>query len=838
MRSQLTFLLLFTTSIIFIFSCQQDSKNGIEIIRDEYGTPHIYADNTFDLFYGYGYSVAQDRLFQMEMTKRATQGMVGEVLGKGFVSFDIAARKLYNKVDIQKQLAAIKPEQLDVLKGYAEGMNAWIDSVANNEKKYLPLQFKSYDFSPTKWSAYDVMMVFVGTMCNRYSDFNTEIENLALLNGLQEKHGKEKGAILFDQIVWKIPSDAITTIEETNEDKNEENDNQKTGFLYSPDEFQLDAKTVLSQIIPNAVNPKNNEFVPLSNDEKLDFYFENYKEQGTNGISAYRSASNIIVIGKDKSEGQNAMLLNGPQFGWFNPAYVYGVGLHGAGFDIVGNTPFAYPFLVFGHNQHISWGATAGFGDVIDVFTLKLKDDNQYEYKGKMLEFTERFDTVSIKNAPDTIVSFLTSVHGTVISMDEKNKIAYVKKRSWAGKEVRSFFGWQDCTVANNYEDWSKGVYDMAISINTYYADDKGNIGYHFAGDFPKRAAGFDYRLPKPGDGSADWTGYFPSSENPSIYNPKSGYIMNWNNSPRPNYESPDLFFYRWSYIDRGRILKNMIEAAGQVSETEIQDILKRSSFTDVNFYYYKNFLKTLLEKEPMSGEVKEVYQKLMAWDGIQDDTNTDGMMDDQAYFILKNWLEVMTKKVYTGTIPEPYVNWYLSASYRNQKAVNTAGSNISSGIKLLWHILNENSEPSFDWFKGKSKTAFVMEALAETTQQLQSVKTANGNYRSEFPKTYYLHTNFLGIPQANKDELVTSPLAMNRGTENNLTLFSIDGKITGFDVVAPGQSGFVSTDGTKSPHYNDQLKLYENFEFKKMHYQKEELLKNKESIIQLRINK
>lgn len=830
MKNQLLPIVLLLALLFAVSSCKQQASGGVEIIRDEYGTPHIYADNTFDLFYGYGYSVAQDRLFQMEMTKRATQGMVGKVLGKDYVGFDISARKLYHKEDIQKQLATIQPKQLDVLKGYAEGMNAWIDSVATNEDKYLPLQFKSYGFSPSKWSAYDVMMVFVGTMCNRYSDFNTEIENLALLNALQEKHGKEKGAALFEQIVWKVPSDAITTIEETNE---KENNNKETGSLYLPN--QLDAKAVLSQIIPNAVNPTNNNYVPLAEDDKLDFYFDNYKAHGINGIPAYRSASNMMVVGKEKSDGHNAILLNGPQFGWFNPAYVYGVGLHGAGFDIVGNTPFAYPFLVFGHNQHISWGATAGFGDVIDVFSLPLHANNQYEYKGEILDFTERFDTISIKNAPDTIVSFLSAVHGTVISVDEKNKVAYAKKRSWAGKEVRSFFGWQDCTVATNYQDWSKAVYDMAISINLYYADNKGNIGYHFAGDFPIRAAGFDYRLPKPGDGSADWEGYYPSSENPAVYNPKSGYIMNWNNAPEPNYESPDLFFYRWSSIDRGRILKNMVETADKVSEAEIRDILKRSSFTDVNFYYYKGFLKTLLDEQSMSKEVAELYQKLMAWDGIQDDTNTDGIMDDEAYFILKTWLEVMTKKVYSGIIPEPYVNWYLSAAYRNQKAVNTAGSNISAGVKLLWHILNEDSESTIDWFKGKSKKAFVLEALAETTKQLQSVKTVTGNYRSEFPKTYYLHTNFLGIPQANKDELITSPLAMNRGTENNLTLFSIDGKITGFDAVAPGQSGFISIDGTKSPHYNDQLELYENFEFKKMYFNKAELLKNKESVIQLR---
>ena len=679
-------------------------------------------------------------------------------------------------------------------------------------------------------AAYDVMMVFVGTMCNRYSDFNTEIENLALLNALQDKYGKEKGFALFDQIVWKTPSDAITTIEKSSQNA----DNKETGSIYPTS--QLDAKSVLSQIIPNAVNPENNQYLSLSQDEKLNFYFDNYKKHGSNGISAYRSASNMIIIGKDKSEAHNAMLLNGPQFGWFNPAYVYGVGLHGAGYDIVGNTPFAYPLVIFGHNQNISWGATAGFGDVIDVFALKT-NDNKYEYKGKEVEFISYSDTIAIRNKPDTIVTFLNTVHGRVISIDEENSTAYVKKRSWAGKEVRTFFGWQGCTVASDHKDWSESVYDMAISINMYYADAKGNIGYHFAGDFPQRAPGFDFRLPKPGDGTADWEGYHSSSKNPAVYNPESGYIMNWNNAPQPNYESPDLFFYRWSSIDRGRILKNLIEEADKVSETEIRDILKRSSFTDVNFYYYQGFLKSLLKNQKLSKKVSPLYQKLLAWDGIQDDTNLDGIMDDEAYLILETWLEIMTQKTYSEVIPEPYINWYLSASYRDQEAVNTAGSNISCGVKLLWQILNEDTNTNIDWFKGKSKTAFVIEALTETANKLESINKTNGDYRSEFPKTYYLHSNFLGIPQANKDELITSPLAMNRGTENNLTLFSTDGKISGFDVVAPGQSGFISTDGTKSPHYNDQLDLYEKFEFKKLYYDKAELLENKESHIQLRTN-
>lgn len=69
--------------------------NKIKIDRDSYGVPHIYADDVYSLFYGYGYAVAQDRLFQMEMAKRSTQGTVSEVLGKDFIAFDKDIRSNY-----------------------------------------------------------------------------------------------------------------------------------------------------------------------------------------------------------------------------------------------------------------------------------------------------------------------------------------------------------------------------------------------------------------------------------------------------------------------------------------------------------------------------------------------------------------------------------------------------------------------------------------------------------------------------------------------------------------------------------------------------------------------
>jgi len=122
---------------------------GITIKRDGYGVPHIYADSTYALFYGYGYAIAQDRLFQMEMAKRSTQGTVAEVLGAKFVDFDRSIRGNYWPASIEQQLSALPKRERDILEGYAAGMNAWIAQVRAQPDTRMPKQFKDFGFAPS-----------------------------------------------------------------------------------------------------------------------------------------------------------------------------------------------------------------------------------------------------------------------------------------------------------------------------------------------------------------------------------------------------------------------------------------------------------------------------------------------------------------------------------------------------------------------------------------------------------------------------------------------------------------------------------------------------------------
>ena len=92
-----------------------ESQKQLRLVRDNYGVPHIYADDVYGLYYGYGYAVAQDRLFQMEMTRRSTQGTVAEVLGAQYLDYDKGTRKLFDPASIHRQLDALANEDRSFL---------------------------------------------------------------------------------------------------------------------------------------------------------------------------------------------------------------------------------------------------------------------------------------------------------------------------------------------------------------------------------------------------------------------------------------------------------------------------------------------------------------------------------------------------------------------------------------------------------------------------------------------------------------------------------------------------------------------------------------------------
>lgn len=761
------------------------------IYRDSYGVPHVYANTVYGLFYGYGYAIATDRLFQMEMAKRAVEGTVAEVLGSDYAVFDKGVLSNYRPDSIMAQYHALKRQHKAIFDGYAAGMNKRIDEILQNTAP-LPKQFSDYGLMPEKWTAFDVIMIFVGTMCNRYSDFNAELPNLGFLEYLMSQYDEDTAWDIFDQVKWVNDPGAPTTV---------------------PPAMSLAAsKTKHHPSRRLSVKGKGVIKIVRAERERILREKRALARFGLPGLVEVPLASNVWIVGKGKTFGKKAIIMNGPQFSHFNPGYVYEIGLHGAGFNLVGCSPFGYPALLFAHNAHIAWGSTAGVGDLVDIYEERLNpaDPYQYWYNGEWRDMEKRTETIQVKGEAPQTVDIYRTVHGFVIQFDIDNNIAYSKKRTWEGFELESLIGWIESTKARNHWQWRKAAAKMAISINWYFADKRGNIGYIHTGKYPIRREGYDHRMPAPGTGEFEWLGVLPFSGNPQVYNPKQSYITNWNNKPAVFWNDAD--FYSWGSVDRVNAIIDELEARGEFTKEEIWEMNQRLSHVDLSIDYLLPFMEEAVAGSPGSREAEAV-EMLKNWDRYRWDLDEDGYYDSPAQTIFEKWLEVMLEKTFEDDLRDQFG--------RVSGTGYPPGNSPSTGTKVLYHSLlgpDSTIPNNYDFFNGADPGVIIFNALTETLSALTaSFGTSDMNeWLTPVVPLKFSYKNFLGIPQAGPDEDLYLPISMNRGTQNHMVELK-PWKADGCNVCPPGASGFVAQDGTKDPHYSDQMELYRAFESKPM---------------------
>lgn len=779
---------------------------SVVIYRDNYGVPHIYAKDTYGLFYGYGYSIATDRLFQMEMAKRTVLGTVAEVLGAAYVTFDKGVRSNYSPAAIQQQYDALDQEYKDIFEGYAAGINARIAEVLADQGNLLPKEFTDYGFFPTQWKAFDVVMIFVGTMCNRFSDSSPGLSNLTLLNNLRLIHTPDDALKIFNQLQWINDPGAPTTIPARTKTSSKKDYKQTARYDFNYQNYIPQLATAETDRAPQ-------EKGLLSS-------------IGLGILAEPPPTSNVWLLGKKKTYDGGSILQNGPQFGWWNPGYVYEIGLHGAGFDIVGNSPFGYPAILFGHNKHIAWGSTAGGGALVDIYEEQLNSNNPYQYlfNGQYLDMDKRTDTIYIKGGTTTTVDVYRTVHGFVISFDIPNGKAYSKKRSWEGHELESLIGWIESTRAENFHQWRHGASKMAITINWYYADREGNIGYIHNGKYPLRQKSHDFRLPASGTGNMEWLWILPFDQNPQVYNPEQGYLTNWNNKPRS-----DWIGSSWGSADRVHVIIDELEAKHKFTKEKAWDINKRISFIDLNIAYFLPFLEKAVQVFPATPEEITAVQMLKDWDGYRKINPQDpALYADPAQTIFQKWLGVMLEKTLKDDLGASWGGSFQATGY--PAAPPTGSTNIQQGTRVLYHALlgDKSTIPNnYDLFNGANPMAVVLSALTDTITALTSqYGTDMSKWLLPAVQQEFFPTNFTGVPQAGAGEVLFLPISMNRGTENHLIVLKPRG-IEGEDVCPPGQSGFMAPNGSTAAHYSDQMDLYKNFQLKPMLFYFGEVVNN-----------
>ncbi|CAG0927430.1 Penicillin acylase 2 proenzyme [Thermoflexales bacterium] len=453
----------------------------VQVIRDKWGVPHIYADNEHDLFFAQGYVHAQDRLWQMEMNRRASTGTLSQVAGKAGVSTDRAIRLLGIKSAAEQTWETLDADTRNLVEDYMDGVNAYIES----HRDRLPLEYTVLGISPDTWTPIDVL---------------SQANLLAL--SLGHNYRME---ILRAQIIAHVG-----------------------------EEGAQDLFTPYAEGTPIMIPPEASNYSWLKD---IDYTGLNELDRWVGDPTPGWGSNNWVVSGSRTATGK-PLLENDTHLGTQMPSLWYENDLHGGRFNVTGFSLPGVPFIIVGHNQRIAWGETALGQDVQDYYIEKFDDPEnptQYEYQGQWYPLERRLETIQVRGSAPITFTLLTTQHGAVMNefLQGRTTITAPLTLRWALRDGnRIALAAKLLNLASNWEEYRTALsYWDAPGLNMVYADVDGNIGYQAIGRTPIRVKNHQGIVPVTGwTGDYEWQGYIPFEEMPFSYNPPAGFLATANN--------------------------------------------------------------------------------------------------------------------------------------------------------------------------------------------------------------------------------------------------------------------------------------------------------------------
>ncbi|WP_129790746.1 penicillin acylase family protein [Sphingosinicella sp. CPCC 101087] len=465
----------------------------LEIVDDPYGVPHIRAQSIPDAFFGQGYVVARDRLFQIDLAHRRELGRLAEAFGAEFAAHDAAARLFHFRGDLDAELARVPAEILACARAYAAGINARIDEVLG-DPALLPLEYAILGVRPLKWDVRE-MVLARGTSFGGVED---EVRR-ARLAGM--------GLLELDAVMAPLrPEWPLSVPEGLNAAAVSEAD---LGVL------RLGGLPFGSLVPEPEPGPQPS---PLA---------------GTDERS--NAGSNAWTVGPSRTATGRPILANDPHLGigGFGPRHV--AHLSAPGLDVIGGGAPGLPGIMQGHTDRFAFGRTNFHIDQEDLFVLELHPDDPERYRhGDGWRRFERVEiSVPVKGGAPHSATLRYAVQGPVVSHDPARRRA----TALAAVELQPGASGAFAMIAINLaRDWAslRGAFRFHPSpTNFHYADVDGNHGWQVIGFVPVRRKG-EGLMPVPGDGRYDWTGLRDFRSLPSEYNPAKGWFASANQNNLP----------------------------------------------------------------------------------------------------------------------------------------------------------------------------------------------------------------------------------------------------------------------------------------------------------------
>lgn len=449
----------------------------VEVIRDEWGVPHISARNQHDLFFAQGFVAAQDRLFQIDWWRRIARGETAEILGPKALAADRFSRLMQYRSDMDAEWQSYGDDAREIATAFTNGINACIDHLGDK----LPIEFQLLDYRPKKWRPEDCLGRMSGVIMSR--NFQNELKRARLIAAV----GVEKARQLAptDPAVDFAPQEGI-------------------------DPSIIDPAAILRDFL--AATLDGCVAAHASSAATLPASFS--RDDGSN---------NWVIPGEMSASGL-PLLANDPHRAIGLPSLRYLVHLKAPGWNVIGSGEPALPGVAVGHNERVAWGFTIICTDQADVYVEETHadDPNRYQVGDEWREMEIVREQIAVRGeAEPRTVELKYTRHGPVLYEDTENRRAYALR--WAGAEpgAAAYLGSLAVDRATNWDEFVAALDAWKMpSENMIYADVHGNIGWVAAALTPVRDNA-DGLLPVPGaDGRYEWKRFLAVSELPQLFNP------------------------------------------------------------------------------------------------------------------------------------------------------------------------------------------------------------------------------------------------------------------------------------------------------------------------------
>ncbi|CAM3907539.1 penicillin acylase family protein [Alkalicoccus chagannorensis] len=499
-------------------------ERDVEVSRTDDGVPRIAGDDLEEVFYTQGYVMAQDRLFQMDMTRRLAGGELAEVIGEDALESDEYFRTYGMHRAAGDMLDLFDEETESMVTAFAEGVTQYIEETSAAGE--LPLEFRILDYEPEPWTIEDTAVAVKYMGYTLTGNFTEELENYEIVREL----GMEAEALFPD---YDLDGD-FPVIDEETTGSGEANESDAALQAYSG---------LASEDPPGY-------------EDRLDLH--------AHAPPAWNGSNNWAVSGEHTASGA-PLIADDPHLGLDIPAVWYQVELEVEGdFHSTGVTVPGIPGVVLGHNGSVSWGVTSLSADYEDVFLEQVNPENpnEYLYDDEWEEAERVIEDIYVEGEeePREFVVDITR-NGPVMNrvMEEGGPYQAYSMR-WSGlepgEELNGILALSRAEDADTFREGLEGF--VTPGLSWVFADQDGNIGYQGQALIPIRQAS-DGRFPVPGwDPDFQWDGFVPQEDLPSAANPESGYIMTANHMPVGDQYSYEIGRSYHPY--RGQRLETMIE--------------------------------------------------------------------------------------------------------------------------------------------------------------------------------------------------------------------------------------------------------------------------------------